>query len=560
MDSNIRYVAANNETIEHDGFTILSIEIGKWKTKQKAIVIKKLSTDLLLGTDWLKQNGVILNYHKSMFTCGKFFSPLLTTKTQITHSIHTNQSITIAACSSHVELISVPDSFNGKAYLENENPIRYLNVRDGLFTITKNQVPIILINKNNFEVLVGKRKFIGTIEKIDDVKISNVKCSPTPHDPNLSRILNCDKRLTTVQKHDTQQLAVQYNQIFSKNNNDLGYYTKTEFDIQTGDHRPIKCRPYRVHYAHQDTVNKMIDDMLTHRIFSKSNSPWATPVVIVKKKDASNRFCLDYRKLNNITIKDNYPIPLIEETLDTLKGAKFFTSLDLASGYWQIGFSGLAKQKTALISQKGLFQFGVLPLGLSNAVSAFQRTMEVVLEGVPNVKVYLDDILIFSENFEDHIHHIKTVFQKLLEANLKIKPSKCSFAKREPKFLGFDITSEGIEPCREKLQAMINNPVPKNQKQVKRFLGMASYYRKFIPQLSTKADPIKKLLRKNSDFLWSIECDTGFKKIIDALVNPPVLIYPDFTKSFILETDASIVGLGAVLAQKDKHGVNTKFK
>jgi hypothetical protein len=276
----------------------------------------------------------------------------------------------------------------------------------------------------------------------------------------------------------------------------------------------------------------------------------------VKKKDGSNRFCVDYRKLNNITIKDNYPIPLIEETLDTLKGAKFFTSLDLASGYWQIGLGNLAKQKTAFISQKGLFQFEVLPFGLSNAVSAFQRTMEVVLEGVPNVKVYLDDILIFSENFEDHLHHIKTVFQKLLEANLKIKPSKCSFAKRETKFLGFDITSEGIKPCREKLQAMINYPVPKNQKQVKRFLGMASYYRKFIPQFSTTAEPINKLLKKNSDFLWSTDCETGFKQIIDALVNPPVLIYPDFTKSFILETDASTVGLGAVLAQKDKNGVN----
>ena len=182
----------------------------------------------------------------------------------------------------------------------------------------------------------------------------SVKCSPTLHDSNLSRILNCDNRLTNVQAHSIHQLADQYNQIFSKNDNDLGYYTKTEFEIQiriqTGDHMPIKCRPYRVPYAQQDTVNKMIDDMLTHKIISKSNSPWAYPVVIVKKKDGSNRFCVDCRKLNNITIKDNYPFPLIEETLDTLKGAKFFTSLDLASGYWQIGLSKLAEQKTAFIS------------------------------------------------------------------------------------------------------------------------------------------------------------------------------------------------------------------
>ena len=165
-----------------------------------------------------------------------------------------------------------------------------------MFTVTKNQVPLILINKNNFAVQIGKGKFIGKIEKIDDAKIFSVKCSPTLHDSNLSRILNCDNRLTNVQAHSIHQLADQYNQIFSKNDNDLGYYTKTEFDIQTGDHMPIKCRPYKVPYAQQDTVNKMIDDMLTHKIISKSNSPWAYPVVIVKKKNGSNRFCVDYRK------------------------------------------------------------------------------------------------------------------------------------------------------------------------------------------------------------------------------------------------------------------------
>ena len=171
--------------------------------------------------------------------------------------------------------------------------------------------------------------------------------------------------------------------------------------------------------------------------------------------------------------------------------------------------------------------------------------MEVVLEGIPNVIVYLDDILFFSDNFDDHVIHIKTVFQKLLEADLKIKPSKCN-AKRETRFLGFDIGSEGIKPCREKLRAMIKFPVPQNQKQVKRFLGMASYYWKFIPQLSTRAEPINKLLKKHSDLIWSSECETGFRQIKDALVNPPVLIYPDFTNIIILETDASTVGLGAV--------------
>ena len=174
--------------------------------------------------------------------------------------------------------------------------------------------------------------------------------------PTASKLVNIDKNLNTDETRRIKTLADRYDQVFSKSENDIGFNDKAKFEIETGVHSPIKFRPYRVPYSQQDTVNKMIDDMLTHKIISKSNSPWASPVVIIKKKDGSNRFCVDYRKLNAITVKDNYPIPLIEETLDTLKGAKYFTSLDLASGYWQIALHETAKQKTAFITHKGLYQ------------------------------------------------------------------------------------------------------------------------------------------------------------------------------------------------------------
>jgi hypothetical protein len=160
-----------------------------------------------------------------------------------------------------------------------------------------------------------------------------------------------------------------------------------KFEINTGNERPIKSRPYRVHYALEQDVDEMIDRMLARGIISKSNSPWSAPIVIIKKKNGTNRFCVEYRKLNKVTIKDNYPVPLIEETLDSLKGLRFFTSLDLASGYWQVALDKKTKEKTAFCSRKGEFHFNVLPFGLSNAVSSFQRMMESILEGLLNTKV-----------------------------------------------------------------------------------------------------------------------------------------------------------------------------
>jgi hypothetical protein len=556
MNDNIQYIAANSGVIHHKGFTILDVAIGQWKTKQKAIVVDHLTADILLGTDWLSQHGVIINYEKKLLSCGKFFSNLTTSKIQTSHCICTTRAITIPPLSSHIEWFNVPESINGLSYFENENPVRYLDIRDGLFDINQNAVPVVLVNKHNFEVVVGKGKFIGKIEQLEKKNILNIATSTKEKNKLNSKLINIARNLSSKESQRLNLLIDSYDKIFSQNEHDLGFYDKTQFDIKTIDETPIKSRPYRVPYAQQETVNKMVDDMLTHKIISKSESPWASPVVIIKKKDGSNRFCVGYRKLNAITIKDNYPIPLIEETLDTLKGAKYFTSLDLASGYWQIALNKLAKQKTAFITQKGLFQFEVLPFGLSNAVSAFQRTIEVVLEGVSNVKVYLDDILIFSNDFTSHLTHIENVFKKLEEANLKLKPSKCEFAKLKTKFLGFDITSEGIKPCQQKTSAMVNYTRPTNPKQVKRFLGMASYYRKFIPQFSAKAEPINRLLKKEERFQWSEECEDGFKQIINALTHPPVLIYPDFSKEFVLETDASTVGLGAVLAQKDRNGIN----
>jgi len=547
-----RFVAANRQTIPTSGWTTLLMKLGPLNTTHKAIVVENLSTDLLLGTDWLKKNGADVNFGKNLLIIGSHRFDLLIKEKQSNFFVSTVREISLEPLSTQIEWFDLPKDFSGQVLWEYENTVRYLNIKSGLFEPDNHQIPLILENKNKFPIRIGKGKYLGTVEQI--AHVSHVTHEQPEGQP--SNEIKLDPKIGATEKKRLLDLVKRYEHICSKGEHDLGHSKRYKFEIQTENGKPIKSRPYRIPYAQQEAVDKMIDEMLVNKIISKSTSPWSSPVVIVKKKDGSDRFCVDYRKLNKITIRDNYPIPLIEETLDSLNGSLYFSTIDLASGYWQIALSDSAKEKTAFATHKGLFQFEVLPFGLSNAVSAFQRTMEIVLEGLPNCKVYVDDILIYSKTFEDHLRHLEAVFKRLEEANLKIKPRKCELGKSEVEFLGFKINRSGVTPNEQKTAALKYYPRPTNVKAVKRFLGMASYYRKFIPGFSTISEPINRLLKKENRFKWTPQCEDSFKRLLTALTDPPILSYPDFNKDFVLETDASTVGLGAVLGQKDPTGIN----
>ena len=348
-----------------------------------------------------------------------------------------------------------------------------------------------ITNKRDYQVEVPKGKFLAKVKLVSVVIEKSIRAVVTKlmgagvPSKKISEIVNLNGKMTKEQEKKMKVLLDKYDHIFSKDKNDFGFYEKTKFHIDTGNEKPIKQRAYRLPYAQQENVDKLIEDMFQNKIISKSNSPWASPIVIVKKSDCSDRFCVDYRKLNGITIKDSYPVPLIQEILDGLMGDSWFSTVDLSSGYWQQGLDEESQPKSAFISHKGLWQWNVLPFGLSNAVSAFQRMMEEVLEGVTNSMPYIDDILTHSKTFESHLVDLEAMFKRIKHANLKLKPSKCSFAMRETKFLGFDIDEKGIRPCKEKFKAMKEYPVPGNTKQTKRFLGMSSYYRSLF-QITVK--------------------------------------------------------------------------
>lgn len=346
-------------------------------------------------------------------------------------------------------------------------------------------------------------------------------------------------------------LMENHEDIFADRESDLGLATNVKHFINTGSNAPINQRLRRTPEALKPMVKKQIDTMLTNKIIRDSHSPFAAAIVMVNKKDGEMRMCIDYRQLNKITIKDRYPLPRIDDTVDALCGSMYFSTLDLLSGYWQIEIEERDKYKTAFICEFGQYEFNRMPFGLTNAPSTFQRAMNNILKPILYgfALVYLDDIIVFSNSIENHLSHLECVFNLLKKAGLKLKRKKCEFFKEKLDYLGYIVSRKGITPNKKKLESILDYPPPKNTKELSSFLGLASYYRKFINTFADKAHPLTALTRKKAEWKWGEEQRDAFNCIKNCLTSRPILSYPNFTREFIIYTDASGYGIGAVLAQ-----------
>uniref|UniRef100_A0A8C6P9U8 ribonuclease H n=1 Tax=Nothobranchius furzeri TaxID=105023 RepID=A0A8C6P9U8_NOTFU len=291
-------------------------------------------------------------------------------------------------------------------------------------------------------------------------------------------------------------------------------------------------------------------------VIEQSNSPWVAPVVLVGKKDGSPRFCMDFCRLNAVTKKDSYPLQRIDEALDHVCGSSRFSSLDLCSGYWQVELAPKARPKTTFTIGQGLWQFRVMPFGLCNAPATFERLMERVLVIVPRSRcvVYLDDLLVHGGDFDSALSHLSEVFSAIRRAGLRLNPAKCRLLTRETTFLGHVISAQGIVTDPAKVAAVRDWPTPSNVKELWSFLGLASYYRRFIKGFATTANPLHRLTDKDQPFGWSDACAVAFAQLKEALTRAPVLAYPDARQPFIVDTDTSNVGVGAALSQQDDAG------
>ena len=331
----------------------------------------------------------------------------------------------------------------------------------------------------------------------------------------------------------------------------LGECTLPAVTIETEDSRPIRQRAYRLPYTKRSIIEAEVHKMLNQGIIVPSASPWASPVTLVPKKDGETRFCVDYRKLNSVTVRDAHPLPHIHDIFDALGGANIFSTLDLRSGYWQIPVAPKDRLKTAFTCHLGLFEFNRLPFGLTNAPAQFQRVMNFVLADLIGVSVlvYIDDIVVYSRDPNDHGKHLQQVFDRLRKYNLTLKASKCDIGKTQVELLGYIITPQGITPQPRKTEAINNMPPPQTVREVRSFLGMASYYRQSVHQFAHVAEPLTKLTRKGEPFIWGDDQREAFHVLKQALVSPPVLAYPNTNEPYALHTDASQYAVGAILTQ-----------
>lgn len=299
-----------------------------------------------------------------------------------------------------------------------------------------------------------------------------------------------------------------------------------------------------------------VDYLLQNGMAKPSYSPWSSPCILVPKPDGTSRLCTDYRKINSVTVPDSFPLPRLEDCIDRIGSAAYVSKLDLLKGYWQVPLTERASNISAFVTPDNFVQYTVMPFGMCNAPATFQRLVNIVFKDIPNCTAYLDDLVIHSRTWAEHLATLRSVFQRLEGASLTLNLAKYEFGKATVTYLGKQVGRGQVRPIASKVEAIANFPTPNTRRQLRRFLGMVGYYRTFCRNFSTVVSSLTSLLSPKVIFKWSPECTSAFESAKALLCNAPVLAAPDFDKPFKLEIDACIVGAGAVLLQEGDDGVD----
>jgi len=541
--------------IVSQGYVTLPLKVDNIVFKQNFYVFDELpcKTDAIMGHNFLKNFNSIINLETNEIV-------LKNAQDQIKLTVHQPQN----------KMLIVPPRCEIIQYL----PVIWLDecvvlpneISDGVFlagSIVKpenGKIPVKILNTREEEVKIPK--FEPFLHKLSEYNI----CHFNTNNVNVERVKELFSLLKLNYLNKEEQISIEnicakFSDIFHMPGDKLTTTNIYKPSIQLKDNaRPVYVKPYRLPNSQKVEVDRQIKQMCANDIIEEAQSEWSSPILIVPKRvDSSGekkwRIVIDMRLLNQQIKDDKFPLPNANEILDSLGGAIYFSHLDLSQGYYQVELHPESRKYTAFTTNKGQFQMKRLPMGLKISPSTFSRLMTVAMSGLNYEKcfVYLDDLIVFGRNLEDHNKNLIKVFTRLRKVNLKLNPTKCEFLKKELLYLGNVITPEGISPDPEKIRVLKDYPVPQNADEVKRFVAFANYYRKFIPNFAEKSLPLNVLCRKNIPFHWSLECQNSFEILKTALSKQPVLQYPNFSdeNEFILKTDASGIGIGAVLANKN---------
>ena len=554
--SNIILSSANQTGINNWGECDLTLHVGGQPIQHTFLIAENLNHPVIIGWDLITEKGMLINGKKKTLDYQGVSTPLqdlapssfvrLTCDVELPAYSMASVPAKKARTTGHKNGLYICTAVES-GVLREEPGVAVVNT---VSIVTKGRRFMVnMINETGRTYKLKKGNVIGTLEAAEVNEVDQ-----TPQQNKLDG--NCVKR--QLEGHmgckNIQQLLMANEDLFAKDDQHLGKTELLKIDIDTADHPPIGLKAYRAPLGKRMFIEEKVEDLLKADIIRKSRSPWSAPVVVATKKDGTNRLCVDYRRLNDVTTKFVWPLPHIDDLLASFHGAKCFSVLDLRSGYHQVPILEQDKKKTAFVTHCGQFEYNFMPFGLCNAPGVFSELMSEVLKGINGkfVTSYLDDIIVWSASETEHLEHLEQVMNRLRSANLKLKMSKCEFFKKELDFLGHTVTTSGIRPQTRKISAITNMARPQNVTDVRSFIGMTSYYRRYIPRYTAVAKPLLNITRKNAQFVWTDETEEAFDALKTALTTEPILAYPDMNLPFILYSDASKKSIGAALVQEQE--------
>lgn len=504
-----------------------------------------IPSDGIIGKDFNRRFHCIIDYGNMEFTIR---APENNIYLKINHEPKENYSALAARCETfrifHIQNFSGPSFIPGQEIQSGvviPNTIAY-----------ESDVVVRVLNSNTDHQIIKN--------KIDAIPLNDFDIYT--HDKNANQNKERERKLTSyfekTPAHARNQLinlCMDYSDVFALSDDKMTTNNFYSQKLRMISDDPVYVRNYRLPKTQKDEIDRQVKKLLENDLIEPSISSFNAPLILVPKKSLNGekkwRMCVDYRMLNKNLIADKFPLPRIDEILDSLGRAKYFSILDLFSGFWQIPIDPESREITAFSTDRGAYQWKVLPFGINVAPNSFSRMMALAFSGLPpeNAFIYMDDLIVIGTSVKSHLINLENVFKICRRYNLKLNPEKCEFFRPEVTFLGHSCTEHGLRPDSKKLEAIDKYPRPHDKESCKRFTAFANYYRRFIRNFADIVRPLNKMTKKKSTFNWSLDCEVAFNKIRGVLKSKHVLAYPDFTKDFLVTVDASTFACGAVLSQ-----------